>query len=158
MGGINTSDPTLPNIDTLLLPTTGCVPCPLPSFSSPSHSTSVICLVAGWTGRGWTAHKWVGGAVTCGNEESSRMPQPWKPRWRITTTPLIVRQRRGRGGELGAVFCRCRSVVKPRHSALIVTLAGNRWRPRVASSGHLSDGRIHHGVNAEYAAKYDGRR
>ena len=49
----------------------------------------------------------------------------------------------------------CRSLVKPRHSALIVTLAGNRCRPRVASSGHLSDGGIHHGVNAEYAAKYD---
>ena len=153
VGGINTSDPTLPNIDTLplLLPTR-----PLPSSSSPSHSPSAMCLVAGQVEAGQPTNGWA--AVMCGNEESSRMPQPWKPRWRITTTPLIVRQRRGRGGELGAVFCRCRSVVKPRHSALIVTLAGNRWRPRVASSGHLSDGRIHHGVNAEYAAKYDRPR
>ena len=149
MGGINTSDPTLPNIDTPV-PTTSCM-CPPSSFSSPSHSPSVICLLVGQVEAGQPTNGWA--AVMCGNVESSRMPQPWKPRWKITTT----RQKRGRGGKLGAVFCLCR-LVKPRHSALIVTLAGNRWRPRVASSGHLSDGRIHHGVNAEYAAKYDRPR
>ena len=147
MGGINTSDPTLPNIDT---ETTVCSPA---AFSSSSQSASAMCPSR--SGRGWTGHKWVGGCNVRKRGKLSETREISVPK--ITTTHLIVRQReRERGGELGAVFCRrCRSVVKPRHSALIVTLAGNRCWPRVASSGHLSDGGIHHCVNAEYAAKYD---
>ena len=146
MGGINTSDPTLPNIDT---ETTVCSPA---AFSSSSQSASAMCPSR--TGRGWTGHKWVGGCNVRKRGKLSETREISVPK--ITTTHLIVRQKEREREVANLVPCFADgAVVKPRHSALIVTLAGNRCRPRVASSGHLSDGGIHHCVNAEYAAKYD---